>query len=191
MWLAVDLITRVVIGGSLLLAGLTKLVSTVGWRQVWLAAGRLLPRSLAAPVALAWPAAEAGTGLAMLAGVLGAASMFASALLLAGLAAGTGVALAGGHEAACHCMSRTGEVMSRRGVTRNAALAVLAAGTGWHGGAELLGGTAIGWPGQLLALATAILAAHAGTAALRAARRRRVLAAIRRRPAGPAPELSG
>ena len=196
MWLAVDLTARVVIGGSLILAGLTKLVSTVAWRQLWLAAHRLLPRRFARPAALGLPAAETAVGLAMLSGVLGAASMLAAAALLGLLALGVTVALASDREVSCHCLSMVGEVISWRGVARNAALALLAArcgwpgaagsGTGWPGGRELLGGTAIGWPGQLLALAAAVVAAHAGAAAVRAARRRRALAAIARRPGSPA-----
>ncbi len=49
MWIAFDLLTRIVIGGSLLIAGLTKLLSTVSWRQVWLASYRLLPRLAVRP----------------------------------------------------------------------------------------------------------------------------------------------
>ncbi|HXW45660.1 MAG TPA: MauE/DoxX family redox-associated membrane protein [Streptosporangiaceae bacterium] len=191
MWLAVDLVTRLVIGGSLLLAGLTKLVSTVAWRQLWLASYRLLPRRLVRPVALTLPTAETGCGLAMLLGVLGAASALTSAVLLVALAVAVGSALARQLEISCHCLTMVGELISWRGVTRNLVLAAAAAVVSWHGGADLLGATRIGWPGQLGWLLAAVIAAQGGTLALRALRRRRTLAAIARRPALPAPGTAG
>lgn len=191
MWLAADLVIRVVIGGSLVLAGVTKMASTVAWRQLWLAAHRLLPRWLAAMVARPLPAIETAVGLASLMGVLGNASMLASAVLLAALALGVAIALKHRHEASCECLRMVAEVVSWPGVTRNAALAVLAALAGWHGGAELLGATPIGWPGQLALLAAAVLAVHAGISAVRAGRRRRALAAIAARPRVPAPDMAG
>ena len=189
MWLAADLALRVVIGGSLVLAGGTKLASTVAWRQLWLAAHRLLPRWLAGPVARPLPGIETAVGLASLMGVLGSASMLTSAVLLAALALGATTALRHPHAASCECLRMVAELISWPGVARNAALAVLAALAGWHGGAELLGATPIGWPGQLAVLAAAVLAVHAGISAVRAGRRRRALAAIAARPRVPAPDM--
>lgn len=186
MWLAADLVTRLVIGGSLLLAGLTKLVSTVAWRQLWLASYRLLPRWLVRPVALSLPTAETGCGLAMLLGVLGAASALASAVLLVVLAFAVALALARELEISCHCLTMVGEVISWRGVARNLLLAAAAAVVAWHGAADLLGATGIGWPAQLGWLLAAVTAAQGGMLALRARRRRRTLAAIARRPGSPA-----
>jgi len=189
MWLAADLVTRLVIGGSLVLAGLAKLTSTVAWRQLWLAAYRLLPRRLVRPVALALPTVETSCGLAMLAGVLGAASALASVAMLIVLAVAVGCALARQLEISCHCLSLVGEVISWRGVARNVVLAAAAALVAWHGGADLLGATRIGWAGQLGWLSLAVLAAHAGPLALRAYRRRRMLEVIASRggPARPTP----
>jgi Methylamine utilisation protein MauE len=191
VWLAADLAIRVVIGGSLVLAGATKLASTVAWRQLWLAAHRLLPRWLTALVARPLPAIEMAVGLATLMGVLGSASMLASAALLAALALGVTTALRHRHEASCECLRMVAEIISWPGVARNGALAVLAALAGWHGGAELLGATPIGWPGQLALLAAAVLAVRAGISAVRAARRRRALAAIAARPRVSAPDMAG
>ena len=191
MWLAVDLVTRLVIGGSLILAGLTKLISTVAWRQLWLAAHRLLPRRLVRPVALMLPSAEASVGLAMLTGVLGSGSALAGSGLLLALAIAVAIALARQREVSCHCLSMAGEVISWRGVSRSAALAVLSAVIGWHGAADLLGSTAVGWAGQLGLLAAAVLVAHGGTLAVRSSRRQQALAAIARRPAMTAPGLPG
>jgi Methylamine utilisation protein MauE len=187
MWLAVDLVTRLVIGGSLLLAGLTKLASTVAWRQLWLASYRLLPRWLVRPVALTLPTVETGCGLAMLLGVLGAASALTSAALLAALAFAVGSALARQLEISCHCLTMVGELISWRGVARNLVLCAVAALVAWHGGADLLGATRSGWPAQLGWLLAAVIAAHSGTLALRASRRRRTLASIASRPDLPAP----
>jgi hypothetical protein len=191
VWLLFDLVTRLVIGGSLVLAGLTKLTSTVAWRQLWLASYRLLPRRLVRPVALALPTAETGCGLAMLMGALGAASALASAVLLAALAAAVGTALARQLEISCHCLSLVGEVISWRGVARNVALAGAAVVVGWHGGADLLGATRLGWARQLGWLAAAVLAAHAGALGWRAVRRRRALSAITRRPPVASPAVPG
>jgi Methylamine utilisation protein MauE len=191
MWLAFDLLTRVVIGGSLSLAGLTKLTSTVGWRQLWLACHRLLPRRLVAPVAMALPVAELGCGLAVLMGVLGAASALAGAAALAGLAAGVAVALIREPEISRSSLGLTGEVLSWPGVTRNLLLAAAAAVAGWHGGAEFLGATAISWTGQSACLAAAVAALYAVALALRASRRRRTLASIERRLAGAGPGQPG
>lgn len=183
MWIAFDLLTRIVIGGSLLIAGLTKLWSTVSWRQLWLASYRLLPRPLVRPVALGLPAAEIGCGLAVSAGVLGAASALAGAGLLAVMAAAVAVSLARSLEISCHCLTLVGEVISWRGVARNLILAAAAVTVAWHRGADLLGATSLGWPVQLGALALAVLAVHAAVLGLRAARRQRRLDNIAAYPA--------
>ena len=155
MWTAFDLVTRVVIGGSLLIAGLTKLWSTVAWRQVWLASYRLLPRRLVRCAALGLPAAEIGCGLAVISGLLGAGSVLAGASLLAVLAAAVTTALVRHLDISCHCLTRTGELISWRGVARNLALIAAALTVAWHGGAELLGATSMGWSEQLSLLAIA------------------------------------
>jgi uncharacterized membrane protein YphA (DoxX/SURF4 family) len=178
MWIAFDLVTRIVIGGSLLIAGSTKLLSTVSWRQLWLASYRLLPRPLVRPVALALPTAEIGCGLAIAAGVLGAASAIAAACMLAVLAAAVTAALARRLEISCHCLTMVGEVISWRGVARNLVLIAAALGVAWHGGADLLGATSLGWRIQLGALTAAVLGLRAVTLAVRAARRRRTLADV-------------
>ncbi|HUD80032.1 MAG TPA: MauE/DoxX family redox-associated membrane protein [Streptosporangiaceae bacterium] len=183
MWIVFDLLTRLVIGGSLVIAGLTKLLSTVSWRQVWLASYRLLPRPLVRPVAVTLPSAEACCGLAVLAGVLGPGSALAGAGMLAVLAAAVAAALLRGLEITCHCLTMTGEVISWRGVARNlvlAAAAVLAVwrGGSWRGAADLLGSTRLGWPAQLGLLAAGALVAHAAALAVTAARRQRTLTAI-------------
>jgi hypothetical protein len=182
MWTAFDLLTRLIVGGSLLIAGLTKLWSTVSWRQLWLAAYRLLPRPLVRPVARGLPAAEIGCGLAVAAGVLGAASALAAACLLAALASAVAVALARQLEISCHCLTMVGEVISWRGVARNLVLAAAALAVAWHGGADLLGATGAGWPGQLGALAAGVLALHAAALVLRTVRRRQALTDIAARP---------
>jgi hypothetical protein len=210
VWLAFDLAARLVVGGSLLLAGLAKIISTVAWRQLWLACYRLLPRWLVRPAALALPTAELACGLAVLAGVLGPASLLAGAGLLALLAVAVGSALARQPEISCHCLSMVGEVISWRGVIRNLILAAAAvaagaagavaagagaagpgAAAGWHPAADLLGSTGVAGPAQLACLGAGVLAAHGAALALRASRRRRALAAIGRRPAAPAPGLPG
>jgi len=189
MWLAADLVTRLLIGGSLLLGGLGKLASTVAWRQLWLASYRLLPRRLVRPVALTFPSAETACGLAMLLGVLGAASVLAAGALLVVLAIAVGAALARELEISCHCLSMVGEVISWRGVARNAALVAAAAVVAWHGGADLLGATRIGWAGQLGWLALAVLAVHGAALAVHARWRRRMFAAIASRPGASAAGL--
>lgn len=194
MWLAFDLAVRLVIGGSLLLAGLAKIISTVAWRQLWLACYRLLPRWLVRPAALALPTAELACGLAVLAGVLGPASLLAGAGLLVLLAVAVGGALARQPELSCHCLSMVGEVISWRGVIRNlilAAAAAAGAAAAWHPGADLLGSTGVAGLTQVGCLGAGVLAAHAAALAVRASRRRRVLAAIGRRPAAPTPGLPG
>jgi hypothetical protein len=178
MWLALDVLARVVIGGSLAIAGVTKLISTVAWRQLWLASYRMLPRPLVRPVALALPGAETGCGLAMLAGVLGAASAAASACLLTVLAAAVGTALIRQLEVSCHCLTMVGEVISWRGVARNVILVAAACVVAWHGGTGLLGATRLGWPAQLSLLAGAVAALHVAILRLRAVRCRRTVAAI-------------
>jgi putative oxidoreductase len=178
MWIAFDLLTRFVIGGSLLLAGMTKLISTVAWRQVWLAAYRMLPRPLVRPVALGLPAAEIGCGVAVLSGALGAGSALAGASLLAALAAIVAVSLARSLEVSCHCLTMVGEVISWRGVARNLVLAAAASAVAWHGGRDLLGASSLGWPVQLAMIAVAAAAMHWLMLAGRAARRRRVLVSI-------------
>jgi Methylamine utilisation protein MauE len=191
VWLAFDLAARLVIGGSLLLAGLTKIISTVAWRQLWLACYRLLPRPLVRSAALALPTAELACGLAVLAGVLGPASLLAGAGLLALLATAVATAMVREPEISCHCLNMTGEVISWRGVIRNLILAAAAAAAGWHGGADLLGSTGAGWPAQLGCLGAVALAVHGAMLTVRASRRRRALAAIAGRPAVPAPGLRG
>jgi hypothetical protein len=178
MWIALDVVTRVVIGGSLAIAGVTKLISTVAWRQLWLASYRMLPRWLVRPVALALPAAEAGCGIAMLAGVLGAASAVASACLLAVLATAVGAALARHLEVTCHCLTMVGEIISWRGVGRNLILIAAACAVAWHGGTGLLGETRLGWPLQLSLLAAAVAVLHGAVLWLRAVRGRRAVSAI-------------
>jgi hypothetical protein len=178
MWIAFDLVTRVVIGGSLTLAGVTKLISTVAWRQLWLASYRVLPRVLVRPVALALPASEIGCGLAVLAGVLGAASATAAACLLAVLAAAVAAGLVRHLEITCHCLTMVGEIISWRGVTRNLILIAASSAVAWHGGADLLGATRLGWLVQLAALGAATAVVHAVALGLRSARRRRTLALI-------------
>ncbi len=195
MWIAFDLLTRIVIGGSLLIAGLTKLLSTVSWRQVWLASYRLLPRLAVRPAAMLLPSAEVCCGLAVLTGALGAGSVLAGAALLAVLAAAVAAALLRGLEIYCHCLTMTGELISARGVGRNLALIAAAVVVAWHGrgaaagpwrgGAELLGATRLGWPAQLGILTALAVAVHLAALGARVARRREALAAIgRREPIG-------
>ncbi len=187
MWTAFDLVTRVVIGGSLLIAGLTKLWSTVAWRQVWLASYRLLPPRLVRCAALGLPVAEIGCGLAVVSGLLGAGSVLAGASLLAVLAAAVTTALVRHLDIACHCLTTTGELISWRGVARNLALIAAALTVARHGGAELLGATGMGWTEQLGALAITMAAVYVLAAGMRSRRRRRTLAGIAARPQAALP----
>jgi hypothetical protein len=186
MWIAFDLVTRLVIGGSLLIAGATKLASTVAWRQLWLAAYRLLPRVLVRPVARALPTIEVGVGASVAAGLLGRASAIAGASLLLALAAAVAIALARDLEVSCHCLTMVGEVISWRGVGRNVGLVAAASLVAWHGGADLLGATRLGWPVQAGAVAAGAVAVHASVLTIRGTRRRRALALIARHALVPA-----
>jgi hypothetical protein len=184
MWTALEILARVVAGGFLLAAGIAKLASPMTWRQVWLAAYRLLPRPLVRPTALLLPTVEITSGAALLAGAFGAGSLVAAAGLLAALTLAVVAALLRHLEISCGCTGRLAARVSGRAVTRNLALIVALALLAWHGRLTPIAVSALPWPAQVAALAGTALAVHGGYAAARARQRRTFLAAISGRASG-------
>jgi len=183
MWIALEIIARLVAGGILLAAGIAKLASPATWRQVWLAAYRLLPRPLVAPAALLLPTVEIGCGVALLTGAFGAGSLIAAAALLAVLTLAVATALFRHLEISCGCAGRLDTRVSGQAVARNLVLIVAVAVPAWHGGPAVLALAALPWPAQVAVLALAVLAVHGSYAVASARQRRTFLASVSRRVA--------
>ncbi|MEP7026558.1 MAG: MauE/DoxX family redox-associated membrane protein, partial [Actinomycetota bacterium] len=181
MWLALDIVARLAVGGILFSAGAAKLASAATWRQLWLAAYRLLPRPLVRPAAMLLPTVEITVGAALLAGA--SAAFAAAAALLAVLALAVTTALLRQLEISCGCTGRLGGRVSWRVVLRNLVLIALVALPAWHGPGHALAVTGLPWPVQLTAVVLAVAAVHAGYAAARARQRSTFLAGVGQRAA--------
>lgn len=186
MWIALEIIARLAVGGILLAAGVAKLASPATWRQVWLAAYRLLPRPLVAPAALLLPTVEIGCGVALLTGAFGTRSLLAAAALLAVLTLAVATALLRHLDIACGCAGRLDARVSGRAVARNLVLIVAVAVPGWHGGSGVLALGALPWPAQVAVLALAVLTVHGSYAVASARQRRTFLASVSPRVAAAA-----
>ncbi len=97
-----QLLLRLIVGGLLLLAGVTKLVGREGFRTA-VAEYKMLPATLERPFALAVPLLETALGVLLL---LGLGTAFAAALatpLFLSFGLAIGVNLARGRDFNCHC----------------------------------------------------------------------------------------
>lgn len=97
-----QLLLRLIVGGLLLLAGVTKLIDRDGFRDA-VAEYKLLPATLERPFALAVPVLETALGVLLL---LGLGTAFAAALatpLFLSFGLAIGVNLARGRDFNCHC----------------------------------------------------------------------------------------
>jgi hypothetical protein len=183
VWIALEIVARLVVGGILVAAGIAKLASPATWRQVWLAAYRLLPRPLVAPAALLLPTVEIGCGVALLTGAFGTGSLLAAAALLAALTLAVATALLRHLEISCGCGGRLNTRVSGRAVARNLVLIAAVAVPAWHGGPAVLALAALPWSAQVTVVALAVLAVHGSYAAASARQRRTFLASVARRVA--------
>jgi Methylamine utilisation protein MauE len=183
MWIALEIIARLVVGGILLAAGIAKLASPATWRQVWLAAYRLLPRPLVAPAALLLPTVEIGCGVALLTGAFGTGSFLAAAVLLTALTLAVATALLRHLDISCGCAGRLDTRVSGHAVARNLVLIVAVAVPAWHRDPAELALGALPWPAQVAVLAPAVLAVLGSYALARARQRRTFLASVSRRVA--------
>jgi len=93
---------RVVLGGLLLLAGLSKLADRRAFREA-IAEYQLLPASLERPFAAFVPVAETALGTLLLVGLATTAAAALAAPLLASFAIAIGVNMARGRSFDCHC----------------------------------------------------------------------------------------
>jgi hypothetical protein len=181
MWTALEILARLLAGGFLLTAGIAKLASPMTWRQVWLAAYRLLPRPLVRPTALLLPTVEITSGTALLVGAFGTGSVVTAAGLLAVLTLAVVTALLRHLEISCGCTGRLAAHVSWRAVARNLGLITALALLAWHRGLTVIALSALPWPAQVAALAFIVLAVHGSYAVARARQRRAFHAAISRR----------
>lgn len=97
-----QLLLRLIVGGLLLLAGVTKLVDRDGFRDA-VAEYKILPAALERPFALAVPLLETALGILLL---LGLGTPFAAALatpLFLSFGLAIGLNLARGRDFNCHC----------------------------------------------------------------------------------------
>lgn len=97
-----QLLLRLIVGGLLLLAGVTKLVDRNGFRDA-VAEYKILPAALERPFTLAAPLLETALGILLL---LGLGTAFAAALatpLFLSFGLAIGVNLARGRDFNCHC----------------------------------------------------------------------------------------
>lgn len=98
----VQLLLRLVLGGLLLLAGVTKLAELAAFRDA-VTEYDVLPRAIARPFATALPLAEVSTGSLLLVGFGTAVVAWLALPLFAAFAFGIGVNLARGKHFDCHC----------------------------------------------------------------------------------------
>lgn len=183
MWLSFEIITRVITGGFMLLAGIAKLSAGPAWRRKWLAAFRLVPLPLAGAIALGTTIAELSAGAALLTGAAGRAGAAAAAGLLVLVTGAVAVSLLRGLRVPCGCLGRFGQLITWRIVARNLVLIAAVTVLAVHGVTAGVGG--LPWPAQAAVFA-AMLAAAAAFSRYRSRghRDRPVITA----PAGPAGE---
>lgn len=158
MWDVLEVLTRLVVGGLLVTAGVAKLSSTPAWRLVWLLSYQLLPPRSWVIRSMAWavPAAEITIGVIFLAGAFGSGGAVAAGVLLVIVTAAVVSGLVRGLEISCGCYGRLGDLISWRVVVRNLVLVAMAAAVAAHGVSTASAGS---WPiGAQLALVAGGLA---------------------------------
>ena len=121
-----QLLLRLIVGGLLLLAGVTKLVDRDGFRDA-VAEYKILPTTLERPFTLAVPVLETALGILLL---LGLGTAFAAALatpLFLSFGLAIGVNLARGRDFNCHCFGAVqSEQIGWPALVRSLALALAA-----------------------------------------------------------------
>lgn len=105
-----QLLLRLVVGGLLLLAGATKLVDRVGFREA-VAEYEVLPKQLERPAAMAIPLLETALGVLLLVGLGTAFAAAVAVPLFLSFGVAIGVNLMRGRNFDCHCF---GAVQSDR-----------------------------------------------------------------------------
>lgn len=158
MLLSLEITTRAVVGGFMLLAGMAKLSAGPAWRRSWLRAFRLAPPPLVGAIALGVAVAELLAGAILLAGAGGGAGAAAVAGLLGLVTGAVAVSLLRGLRVPCGCLGRFGQLITWRIVARNLVLMAAVTVLAVHGVTASVG--AFPWPTQA-AVVAAMLAATA------------------------------
>jgi peroxiredoxin/uncharacterized membrane protein YphA (DoxX/SURF4 family) len=155
---AVVFITRLLLAGVFLVAGLTKLGDRAGARRAIVDFGA--PASVAAPLALSLALLEVAIAIALLRDDSATAAATAALVLLAVFAIAIAVNLSRGRTPECHCFGELHSAPVGGGtLARSGVLAALAALVAWQGPGAA--GDAVGWigelrPGEAVALALVV-----------------------------------